>query len=362
MYVYIAIIVLIAGLCFFEETNQSSSSDTKTIFSIIRNPQQIIISFLLIIFIGLRREVGGDWYTYIIYNESAKGSAFYNSVFSNLGDPGYHVLNWISANYFDSIIFLNVICAILFVCGLSVYCFTQARPFLALLVSFPYLIMVVSLGYVRQSVSISLFMIGILFLARKKYVHYSLTIFFASFFHKSALVLLFYGLSITRIKSRNFLIILAFFAVLLLMYGERAYTLLMLYFESGYSSRGAVFRILPISISGILYILFEERFPVAIENRRFWRMYSYSSVALLIILSVLPSSTAIDRFALYFIPLQVFVLANLPNALSSDKNMQRIVTLAIIAYCLANFIGWIRFADYSYLWLPYNNFLIDYMS
>jgi hypothetical protein len=70
-----------------------------------------------------------------------------------------------------------------------------------------------------------------------------------------------------------------------------------------------------------------------------------------------PSSTAIDRLALYLLPLQVFVLARLPEALSSSKNTKRQLLLAVIAYSAAVQFVWFNFGDHAEAWVPYKTFI-----
>ena len=72
------------------------------------------------------------------------------------------------------------------------------------------------------------------------------------------------------------------------------------------------------------------------------------------LLFALPSSTAVDRLALYIIPLQLVVLSRVPDAFPSrdgGRNVQLLVT--IILYSAAIQFVWLTFANHAEFWLPY---------
>ena len=58
-----------------------------------RVPREYFLLFLIFLFIGLRHEVGPDWYSYLRNMEYARGRSFIQSV-SLINDPGYGLLNW----------------------------------------------------------------------------------------------------------------------------------------------------------------------------------------------------------------------------------------------------------------------------
>lgn len=52
-------------------------------------------------------------------------------------------------------------------------------------------------------------------------------------------------------------------------------------------------------------------------ERRWWRVFSHAAFACIVLLLVLPSSSAVDRPALYILPLRVAVLARIPQVYSA---------------------------------------------
>ena len=70
-----------------------------------------------------------------------------------------------------------------------------------------------------------------------------------------------------------------------------------------------------------------------------------------------PSSTPIDRLALYLIPIQIVVLSRLPGLFAhADRPTMSIVT-AVVAYSLAVQLVWLTFGQFAWAWLPYQNYL-----
>jgi hypothetical protein len=64
------------------------------------------------------------------------------------------------------------------------------------------------------------------------------------------------------------------------------------------------------------------------------------------------ASTAVDRVALYFIPIQLFVFSRLPRLAPSSTGRTALV-LAIVAYYGAVELVWLKFATHAQYWLPY---------
>ena len=70
------------------------------------------------------------------------------------------------------------------------------------------------------------------------------------------------------------------------------------------------------------------------------------------VLLVSPSSTAVDRVALYLLPLQLYVFARLPDLLGQGGKRRNWV-LAVVGYYAVVLFVWLNFATHSKYWLPY---------
>jgi hypothetical protein len=125
------------------------------------------------------------------------------------------------------------------------------------------------------------------------------------------------------------------------------------YIESEYQSSGALIRIAMNALPAALFLLFRKRFQLSVEQRSFWGLMAWSALLLIALLAVSPSSTAVDRIALYWIPLQLFVLSRLPNALGKRNGKNLVWVLVVLGYSAAVHFVWLFYADTSFAWLPY---------
>jgi len=67
---------------------------------------------------------------------------------------------------------------------------------------------------------------------------------------------------------------------------------------------------------------------------------------------VSPSSTAVDRVALYMLPMQMVVFGYLPDVIGRGKLTRGPILLVLVYYGLVEFV-WLMFATFSYAWVPY---------
>jgi len=315
----------------------------------------VVIGVILVLLIGLRHKVGGDWENYQLHQFRVAGLPLSDSVEIS-GEASYFVLNWIGANGYGEIYFVNTVCAILFVWGLISFCRTQPQPWLALAVGIPYMVIVVGMGYTRQAVAIGFMMVGLVHLARGKTWSFCFWILAGATFHKSAVILLpllLFSKGKHRFaKSIAVLLVIGLAFVLLLQ--EYVDTLQRNYIEFEYQSEGAVPRILMNSIPAAIFLIFNQRFAMSDAQREFWKIMSWVALVFLILLTISSASTAIDRIALYWIPLQIFVLSRLPNAFCKNNSKIRQWILGILAYSGSVQFTWLIFATNAPFWIPYN--------
>jgi hypothetical protein len=81
------------------------------------------------------------------------------------------------------------------------------------------------------------------------------------------------------------------------------------------------------------------------------------SIALLAGYFLTSASTALDRIALYCIPLQLFVFAHLPDALGRHGGRNMPIVAAILAYYATVQFVWLSYSANAYMWLPYDNLI-----
>lgn len=306
----------------------------------------------LVLMIGLRHEVGCDWQTYMENIERARYWTFQDALQSS--EAGYALLNWIGVQTGWELYLVDFVCALFFSYGLIEFCRAQPRPWLALTVAVPYLIIVGGMGYTRQGVAIGLAMLGLVALSRGRVLRFVLLIAFAATFHKTAVVLVPLAI-LANSKHRLWTVLwVGISAVMLyvLMLQEHVETLTSGYLETQYASQGALVRVLMNAFPALLFLLFNKRFEMPKSDRSFWIWMSLGALVFVWLLAVSPSSTAVDRVALYWIPLQLYVLSRLPDALGKRDGNPPLVK-AVVGYSAAVLIVWLMFSPYSRCWIPY---------
>jgi hypothetical protein len=306
------------------------------------------IFVMLVLMIGWRHEVGGDWASYILNMENP-------DQFAEYGDPANNLLFWLGINLGGGIYLVNLISAIFFSWGLLVFCRTQPRPWLALTVAVPYLITVVAMGYTRQGVAIGLAMLAIVALSKGNTMKFVLWIALATTFHKSAVILVALA-ALANTKRRIFTLIwvgVVAFALFVLLLRESLDALVSGYIGDEYESSGAAIRVAMNAVPAALFLIFRKRFQLTRQQHSFWKWMSLSALLLVVALKFSPSSTAVDRVALYWIPLQLFVLSHLPNILGRPDGKNALWVNVIVAYSSAVLFVWLFFGVHSVYWLPY---------
>jgi hypothetical protein len=314
----------------------------------------LAVSALFAIFIGFRHEVGGDWWQYLSYLKSMRGRTFIEVITTY--DPGYAALNWLMYRWDWGIYGVNLICGIIFLVGLVVCCRQQTRPWLGFAVAFPYLIVVMSMGYTRQGVALGFFFLAIASMERGYFKRYILFISLAAFFHKTALLMIALGvfLHYRNWKLRFIAVLLVGYVLWDLLLAETQDQLWHNYVETQMISHGARIRVLMNLVPGLLLLYYRKRWKELYPNYNFWMFLALSSVISVGLVEF--ASTAVDRVALYFTPLQVIVFSRLP-VLAQGKFSPKVMTVGILfGYALVLFV-WLNYAIHARYWLPYQNWL-----
>ena len=324
----------------------------------------ILFIFFLIVFTGLRFKVGGDWYNYLQVYYYFKGLSFNESLF--ITDPGYSFFNYLSQIIgFSDTVFVNFLCSICFYLSFFFFCKKIENYWISLLVSFPYLILVVSMGYTRQSVAISFFLIAMVFAIEKKLVKFLVFSLLAFIFHKSAIIILMFAPLFFLPKAFNSNVVFlsyTFFSFLIMsgavyissVSGENVYTN-----QSGeMSSAGAIFRIIVHFLPLIFYIFYRSKIKLVFLEKI--RLFDYLSLLILFTLVLaIPFSTLADRFNLYLIVFDIFVFSYLFTVLNVFN--RQVMLGSIIFFNTIMLIIWLNFGAWSGAWLPYQNYLINYI-
>ncbi|PTB88134.1 hypothetical protein C9925_00270 [cyanobacterium G8-9] len=300
------------------------------------------VGVLLVIFIGWRHQVGGDWYNYLRRFQQIADLSFSKTL--EKSDPGYQFIVYMMNDWGLSIYAVNFLSAILFVTGLIVFLRKELNPWLGLTVAIPYLIIVVSMGYTRQGVAVGLVMWGLASLERKNFIRFLIFTTLAASFHKSAVIMIAFGM-FTQGKGKLFKAI----AVLAAGIG-----IWLSFVEEEMKSQGALIRVILNFIPALFLFTFRKKWKTYFNDYTLWKMVSVASI--ISVIAVPFASTAVDRIALYFIPIQIVVYARLPF-LAKEKLAPKTTTILIVLFYGLVLFVWLHYASYAYAWVPYHNML-----
>ena len=307
--------------------------------------------FFLIIFVGLRFENGVDWWNYLIFQSTYENISF-KEIFNDQ-DPGYGVLNWLSYKLFDgSIFFVNFVSAAIFIIGLAIFCKTMPSPWLALAISVSFLVIVMGMNYTRQSASLGFGLIALTSLFNKKSLMFFVYMMFAISFHKTAIVLL--PLALLGLQNRlivfTALIFLAPFLYYVFVSSYIEQTIDLYLGRGGMDSDGAFVRVALNFIASIFYLLYRKEVNLPQNVQGIFDAMAVVNSFLFLMLFIFPSTTVIDRFALFFTPMQIFMFSALPYIF---KPFPLSAFIILIVYGAQLFL-WLSFSVYAWLWIPYN--------
>lgn len=322
------------------------------------SPSWLLIYALLIILIGFRHEVGGDWFNYLRHLNEARGTTIDYVI--EQSDPGYRFLNWASVQLGFGIYAVNSLGAVIFTFGLLAFCRSMPRPWLALTIAVPYMVIVVAMGYTRQGIALGLAMLGLLALERRSAKGFAWWVLAGATFHRSALLLL----PVAALAATRRRIWIAFWIGLIGLVGYLAFleqdvdALYSNYVTRGYESQGALIRLSMNAVAALLLLRFQWRFDLSPASRSLWRWLSILALAMLVAFFLAPgTSTALDRLGLYLLPLQVVVFSHLPSILGTGRSRKACVALIILYYAVIEIV-WLLLANNAYAWHPYGNLLL----
>ena len=315
----------------------------------------VAVIIILTLLIGLRHEVGGDWFDYFRHWNSVQNATLQETLARS--DPGYYFVNWLIARLGGSIYMVNLFCGATIMIGVSYFAKRQPMPWLSLLVAIPYLLVVVAMGYTRQSAALGFALIGLAELGGQRIRNFVFWIVLGALFHKSALLLLpiaALGAAQNRLWTIIWVGVTGIFAGKFLLF-EAADDLWVNYVEAGYSSQGGLIRVLMNAVPSIILLVFKDKLYLTEGEKKLWTwmaVFSLASVGL-----VNYSSTAVDRVALYFIPIQMYIFARVPLLASTLQQCKGLMIGVMAYYALVLFV-WLNFAFHAFAWLPYQNSLI----
>ena len=313
----------------------------------------LAVMLVFAVLIGLRFEVGGDWFVY----ENIIGNTHKEPLAVSLqhGDPGFMLLSWASMNLGLGPQVPTLVCGAILMWGVARFVEGLKEPWLALAAAVPYLLIVVGMGYVRQAAAIGFLLLAIRQYETGKTLVVLRWVFFASLFHATALVLL--PLFLLGQARRNVLSVVGVGLVGTVLFGlflsSRLDRFFLNYVDAELESSGALVRLAMNAVPAAFYVLLFRRFEGPIHVRLFWLGASLISLGLVVLYYFTEASTVLDRLGLYFIPLQLYVFGNLASVISARRELRILSRYFVVVLYGAVLYIWLNFATHAEYWLPY---------
>jgi len=312
-----------------------------------------LVCFLFVFFIGFRFQVGGDWGAYQKMYDTMVGASLTDAL--TVTDPGYAMLNWLMASLGLSIYAVNLVCGAIVMTGLYYFCRRQPQPMLALLIATPYLVIVVAMGYTRQSAALGFELLALIALTERRLWIFILFIACAGMFHKSAILL--FPLGVLGSTQNKIWVYLSIASMCLLLANalllEHSDALMENYVTQQMQSAGGQIRVAMIALPAAIFLLFAKRLVPDKAERKLWFWMAVLSVVCIPLVFV--ASTAVDRIALYFLPIQLFVYTRIVGFFRKSTSRMWVSAVFVVVYGMAEWVL-LNKADYvSVYWVPYDN-------
>ena len=309
---------------------------------------QVFLPFLFILFIGLRFEIGTDWYNYLDYFNHSNEGGFFESLL--IGDPGYVLLNRLSKKIGGGIYLVNTFAAFSLIVPLVIFCQRFKLVGFAFFLAIPYVLIIVGMGYTRQSIALGFEIAALCFALNSHFRLAFFWIFLATLFHKTALVLFpifIIGFNLLGFGTILITVVIGFCFYFILE--SQFSNIISLYVKEQLASSGAHIRVLFNAVPAFLLFLFKN-FKHE-ENYKFWRLLAIMSIASILLVDVFP--VAVDRVIIYFFPIQIFVFVNIIKY--TFHHLRGLVFFSIIIIYAFYIFIWLNFGAHSAMWIPYRS-------
>lgn len=310
---------------------------------------------LLLIFSGLRDGVGPDWSGYENIYDLYLNDRIWD--FSNYAEPGFFLINKLSEAAGFGLYGVMFFCAFAFLWGVFSFALRTANPWMAIAVVVPYLVYVIAMSGIRQAAAI-----GFSFYMLSRWRDSSTLakvswILLAISFHNSAAIFLIFV--IVSVRARLIVKVPVIFAVgLLLTYGlnetDSYAKYQSVYIQQNIESGGAYLHILLSALPAALYLWQRKKIIRAVELHPAIDLAAYMAIAAMFLVPF--SSTGVDRLALHFSFLQMWVYPAIVRAFGANAPTLKVLVSVLV---LSVFFGYFLLGTHAFAYLPYNNVIFN---
>jgi hypothetical protein len=131
------------------------------------------------------------------------------------------------------------------------------------------------------------------------------------------------------------------------------------YLDAEYQSAGAGIRVAMNALPAAVFLWSRKKFQIDRDQRRLWTVISLIALAFIGALALSPSSTAVDRVALYLIPLQLFVWSHFPEVFGRPGQRNTVGVLLVLMLYATVLFTWLNFAHHRSGWIPYKFYPLE---
>ena len=324
-----------------------------------------IFGLILILFIGLRNEVGGDWGSYL-RNYYITGLSFDFTSYPVRSDYGYELLSYLSFQLGLPIYIFNSIIALIGIYSIFRFAKLYKQKWLFIAISIPTLVTVVHIGFVRQGFATSLVLLSFIYLLKEKNIKFILFSLLAISIHKTALfiILCFLIAKFINFSKYKFQVIIFSFIFFLAFYflKDQFGNLLTYYIYADRDvliSRGAPMRLFIHLTAVLLFLNYKNKMNFSIIEIRFLTLYSI--LVFIAVIFVSKYSTFVDRVSIYFLPFQYLLFIKFIQFYYKTYFYNLLKLSVIIFYGIIFFI-WLNYSYATVRWIPYKSIISHYES
>tara|TARA_B100000886_G_scaffold264211_1_gene188720 strand:- start:10792 stop:11889 length:1098 start_codon:yes stop_codon:yes gene_type:complete len=340
----------------------------------IKSNKIFYLTPLLLFFIGFRDQIGCDWASNLRNFNYYSDLNFLDYLYQNTNfekflyeqEIGYAFINIFIGLFTKSFYIFNFFLSCIFTIPLIYFCSKLKRPFLTLLISFPYYITIIGMGPLKQSLAISFLLLAFHELQSNNIFKYFLLNSISILFHRSSIIFILLPL-LVKDKLRNskiisnkffYLSLFVFLLISIFIQKESFSRLIIGYFVIRPQDHflNTIYLWTLVSYPSIIYLFFKNKFKSLNLKNNMWEILSISSI--FIILGTFINSTITLRLILYFYPLKLFLISNIPDLKILNigkKNMSYL----LIFFSIFQLTTWLAFANHAYCWVPYKNIIFS---
>ncbi len=344
IYYVIFIIICILSLC-IQSGDTIEKYDNTLSKKLLSSTSFFIILLLLVVMAGIRYNVGTDYETYsqvqipeVLSGMTGRVELLYQ-VLIKIGAAlgSYQTYMWIFLLTHLFIIFPIMIAykqlSNSFLLSMFIFLFSGFYNN--------------SLNMMRQSIAIALFIFGIRFIIKRKFIQYITIIIIASLFHSTAILLLpVYFLYNKHISNKLFMTVAIAILAFSSLFRQLAFwvsTKMMIYSEyfvnSKYSTRPILWSYVLFNLIVILILYSVSKYAILENNQKIQVSFYFKTQVLLELCFLLaPTIPNSYRLSFYFLPLQGLLT---PLILTKLNNRQlKVIVLIVLVLLYISFFTW----------------------